>query len=206
MNFGKKLRKIREEKGLTRQQLAEKTGLSLSTLYMYETKNMSPTIDIVLNIAKALNVSLNDLVENDEIEKDSNDSNISLKKIPVYETILFNPETGSLDFKNDVDFIVMPNGMKGDFGLIVYNDSMEPRLKVGDIAIIQRQSILDSGHIGVFILKEHNKPVIRLYYKNNNVVSLMSTNPEYTPLFFSKKEWKDVIVIGKVVGKYEKWE
>lgn len=51
----------RTNKGWTLERLAEKSGVSKSTLQRIETGETSPTMDVMEKIAKALNVRISDL-------------------------------------------------------------------------------------------------------------------------------------------------
>jgi transcriptional regulator with XRE-family HTH domain len=62
MTIGEKIRKIREKKGMTRDDIIRKTDLTTSTLYKIETNRMpKPSFDIIAKIAKALDCTLDDL-------------------------------------------------------------------------------------------------------------------------------------------------
>jgi len=64
MLLGDKIRKIREEKGLTRDDIVRKTDLTASTLYKIETNRMpKPSFEVTSKIAKALNCTLDELVQ-----------------------------------------------------------------------------------------------------------------------------------------------
>jgi DNA-binding XRE family transcriptional regulator len=52
----------REYRGLTQQQLAEATGISASYLSQIETNKRTGTKEVLLAIAKALKISLDDIV------------------------------------------------------------------------------------------------------------------------------------------------
>ena len=54
--FGSDLRRLREEKDLTQEQLAKKAGVHLQTLYNYEQGFRLPKLDILLDIALVLGV------------------------------------------------------------------------------------------------------------------------------------------------------
>lgn len=58
MNLFDRLRKARELRGLTRQQLAEKSSIALSSLYFYEKGERIPSADALEKISKALEVSV----------------------------------------------------------------------------------------------------------------------------------------------------
>ena len=60
--FGLKVKALRQEKGLSYQQLAEKTGMSLSYVHDIETGKKFPKADKILALAKALGVDYDYLV------------------------------------------------------------------------------------------------------------------------------------------------
>ena len=51
----------RVEKGLSQQELADLTGVTRQTIGLIEKGKYNPTLNLCLNIAKALNKTLNDL-------------------------------------------------------------------------------------------------------------------------------------------------
>ena len=53
--------KVRREKHVSVEELAEKTGIGRSTLYNYENGLFSPTIDALEKIADALGVQIEEL-------------------------------------------------------------------------------------------------------------------------------------------------
>ncbi|GAB3658768.1 helix-turn-helix domain-containing protein [Glycomyces tarimensis] len=59
---GPRLKDLRRERGTTLTQLAETTGISLSTLSRLESSKRKPTLELLLPLAKAHGVQLDDLV------------------------------------------------------------------------------------------------------------------------------------------------
>ena len=59
---GPRLRRVREERGATLAQLAEATGISTSTLSRLENGQRRPSLELLLPIAQAHQVSLDELV------------------------------------------------------------------------------------------------------------------------------------------------
>lgn len=55
----------RTNKGWTLERLAEKSGVSKSTLQRIETGETSPTMDVMEKVAKALNTRISDLYESE---------------------------------------------------------------------------------------------------------------------------------------------
>ena len=60
--FGALIRRLRTERGLTQEALAERTELSVSYIGFIERGENVPTLTIVLNLADALNADAADLV------------------------------------------------------------------------------------------------------------------------------------------------
>ena len=54
---GKRMEKVRELRGLTREEVANKTGLTYAGIYAAETKGHGTQIDTIYKIATALDVS-----------------------------------------------------------------------------------------------------------------------------------------------------
>ena len=64
MKFNERLKKLREEKGLTQVQLSELTGISARMIQKYESGNARPRLDAAEKIAKALNITADQLLGN----------------------------------------------------------------------------------------------------------------------------------------------
>ncbi|MCP4438005.1 MAG: helix-turn-helix transcriptional regulator [Aureispira sp.] len=62
MNFADNLKKIRAEKGLKREDLAQKVDTSAAIIGRYERGERTPSIEIAKNLATALGISLDYLV------------------------------------------------------------------------------------------------------------------------------------------------
>jgi transcriptional regulator with XRE-family HTH domain len=61
-NFGERLRKVREDKGLSQAQLAEKSGLQPSAISHFELNRRSPSFDNLKRLADALSVTIDYLL------------------------------------------------------------------------------------------------------------------------------------------------
>ena len=62
--IGKNLKKLRQEKGISQDRLSKLADLSLNTVVTVESGvNPNPTIETLTKIAKALNVSVEDIIK-----------------------------------------------------------------------------------------------------------------------------------------------
>lgn len=57
MDFGKRLKKARTEKGLSQSQLGELVGVHYTQIGRYESKDMKPAADILSKLANKLGIS-----------------------------------------------------------------------------------------------------------------------------------------------------
>lgn len=86
------------------------------------------------------------------------------------------------------------------FGLRISGDSMEPDIHNGDTVIVKRQDDAESDEI-VIALVNGNDGVCKRLKKYADSIALISLNPNYEPMYFSREEIeeKPVKIIGKVV-------
>lgn len=68
MLLGNRLKSLREENGLTQEELAKKLSVSKSAISYYENGKRIPTVDNFHKLASILNVSFDYLVGNDYFE------------------------------------------------------------------------------------------------------------------------------------------
>lgn len=66
MAFGEKMKQLRNEKGLTQQQLAEELNITKRTIINYEGGKSYPTTDALPRIASFFGVVVNDLMDEQE--------------------------------------------------------------------------------------------------------------------------------------------
>jgi len=64
ITLGKNIRRFRKERGLTQETLAEMVFITPVFLSQIETSSRKPSMETVLNVAKALNISLDILFSN----------------------------------------------------------------------------------------------------------------------------------------------
>jgi transcriptional regulator with XRE-family HTH domain len=69
MPFSQKLSKLRNERGMTQQELAGLIGVGIAQMRRYEKGNSSPTLEVIKNIARTLGVSADELIfdENERV-------------------------------------------------------------------------------------------------------------------------------------------
>lgn len=71
VKIGKLIAKRRKNRGLTQSQLAEKLGVSNKTVSKWETGAGLPDISLLIDLADALNISIDDLLKGNDIQEDT---------------------------------------------------------------------------------------------------------------------------------------
>ena len=71
------------------------------------------------------------------------------------------------------------------FGLKIKGDSMEPKISENDVVIVRQQDDAESGDIVIATINGNEATCKRLR-KYRDGIELISNNPSYEPMFFSK--------------------
>src|SRR5262249_44162614 len=62
MEMSKRVAALREERGLSQERLAKEAGISVWTLRRWEQRGQTPLVKVLVQVARVLEVSLDDLV------------------------------------------------------------------------------------------------------------------------------------------------
>ena len=107
--IGNNIKKWRKLKKLTQQELGEKIDKTLSSIQKYEKGNVMIPIDVLSNIAKALNIGIDDLLF-DMVESSENVKEEALKEFDIKELL---KRQAMLDKKFDEKKTVNVRTIKG---------------------------------------------------------------------------------------------
>ena len=128
---------------------------------------------------------------------------ILLPQIPVIGTV--RAGFGALAFEED--YGTEPASVKDPdsyFYLLVRGDSMEPRIREGDLALVHRQPTLESGELGVLVYGE-GEGTLKKFVRRGNAIILQPFNPAYQPQVILGEDLERLHVVGKVVETKAKW-
>ncbi len=201
-----RLKELRQDKNITQGKLAEKLGLSRSTIAMYEIGGSEPDLETLKNIASFFNVSVDYLMGREQ-KVDNNVAGVQMErqtvKIPVYGTIpagvpIEMIEDSYIEDYEDISADLLRGGNKY-FALRVKGDSMLPKFESGDILILKQTEDCESGaYCAVSI--NHTECTFKKVIKKMNGLTLMPLNPDYEPLFFTNREVAElpVTILGVV--------
>ncbi len=199
----------RIELGMSQRELAKLVGINNSTLSRYENFEREFPINDLPNFAKALNLDVNYLlgIENKKPNIDLNKIPgiipiTKTKRIPILGTIACgNPILAVENY--DGYFIADPSIVTGDFALRCKGNSMiDANIFDGDIVFFKSTPSVDNGKIAAIIID--NEATLKKFYKNDNSIILQPCNSNYTPIVISENDYKDIQVIGEMVGVYSR--
>lgn len=207
--IGKQLKALRTEKNYTQAELAKKLYLTPKAISFYENNQREPDIDTLYKIADIFGVSIDYLNGKSKTRNHENKStNPEKYTIPVYASIScgnpFVADENIYDFE-DIDIALKSQGEH--FGLLCRGDSMFPEFKDGDVAIIRKQSNIDSGDVAAVRING-DEATLKIVKKSEQGITLVAINPDvFLPRFYSNEEIINlpVEIIGKVIENRRKY-
>lgn len=88
LNFGKKLKELRSAAGFTQKQLADRLGITKSTVSFYERHERMPSPEIMSKIASIFHVSMDTLMDREKNKKVIDLSDLSDEDIQTVQIIV----------------------------------------------------------------------------------------------------------------------
>lgn len=193
-----KLKRLREERGISQAQLANDLGVRQSTVGMWESGKNRPQQSTLVMIANYFNVSVDYLINEDDIQNNSATKGV---KIPVLGRVAAGVPITAVEEILGEEEITAHLAKTGDFfALQLKGSSMEPRMRDGDIVIVRQQEDVETGDIAIVMVNGDDATCKRVD-KHKNGVSLISFNPSYPPKFYTDREVESlpVKIIGRVI-------
>ena len=184
--------------GKTRQDMCEALGVKYTTFTDWVKGNSYPRIDKIELMANYFGISKADLVEKRLADNKLKVHGIQIK---VYGRVAAGIPLEMIEDVIDIEEISEDMARTGNFfGLQIHGDSMEPRMKEGDVVIVRQQDDAETGDTVIATVNGTDATCKRLR-KYRDGIELIATNPSYAPLYFSNQEIieKPVRILGKVV-------
>ena len=198
---GKRLKMLREEKGLTQKDLAEKLSLTPKAISFYELGSREPSGDALIRMAHILGTTTDYLLGN-STTKEADQKVGRGVRIPVLGRVVAGIPLEAVEEILDYEEITPELAATGEFfALKIRGHSMEPRMMEGDVVIVRRQDDVDSGDVAI-VLVNGDEATVKRVKKQPEGITLIATNTSvYEPHFYSNKEIADlpVRILGRVV-------
>ena len=216
--FNDRLKELRNKAGLKQSELGEKVGVSASTIGMYEQGRRSPDREMLIKLSNVFNVTLDYLVDNNNIKTDDTDlfnlkgdvrflkkvKDSDMIKIPVLGAIRAGLPLYADENIIDYEYVHQEELVMGDetFFLEVKGDSMiNARIYDGDRVRIRKQNHLDNNGDIMAVRVNGDEATLKRVYLQENGIALISENPKYAPMFYPASEIESgyVEIIGRAM-------
>lgn len=194
--FSQRLKEVRESLGLNKVQFAEYVGSSPANITRYEKEDMNVSLDAVKQISDKLSINPGYLLgwEEDKYL----DMDTKYKKIPLIGTIAAGTPILATENIDGFEFVSQVENV--DFSLKVKGNSMiGARIYDGDTVYIKQQPDIENGEIAAVMINDEDATLKRVY-KVDGAIILHAENPEYQDMVFSKKDAKNIKILGKAIS------
>ena len=197
MKLHERIKERRLSLGMTLLDVANALGVKEATVQRYESGEIkNPKHDTVLELAKIFRCTPAYLMGWEEDTLPQSVMYIGKKKLPLLGEIA----AGEPIFADEEIEYYSPGEDSGaDFCLRVHGDSMSGvGIKDGDIVFIRKQDCVDEGDIAAVLVDD--EATLKRVYKGEDSVTLASENPKYKPMVYTKKQCRNIRILGKAVS------
>ncbi|MBP3447714.1 MAG: helix-turn-helix domain-containing protein [Clostridia bacterium] len=195
---------LRKEKGISQQKLADKLGVSRSTIAMWETGQSQPDNDMLKKLSEIFSVSI-DYLLGQSLTHYENKNGI---KVPVLGYVAAGIPIEAIE--NIIDYEELDpkqfDSTHKYFALKIKGDSMTPRIQDGDVVIVRQQPDIENGDVAIVCING-DEATCKQVKKHPEGISLIPFNNAYEVKFYTKSETESlpITILGKVVelrGKF----
>lgn len=204
--FAKNLKYLRENKGVSINELSKKINVNSSTLSRWENEKNGATIDNAIDVANFFDVSMADLVGRDLMFDNAKviDSPSDVILIPIYGSI-----KAGVPLENQTDIVeymeIPKNWTKGNkklFGLQLSGDSMYPKYNDGEKIIFEQTNDIETyKNKDCAVMINHTESTFKKVIINDNGMILQPYNSNYDIMPFSKDEIENLPIVILGVAK-----
>ena len=181
MKFGENLKKIRKNKKMSQEQLAEKMNVSRQSVSKWENSEAYPEMNNILELCKIFNCKLNDLVHSDISDINSLDEEIVMNIVKFNEKKQNEVKTlsniisligsiGSIVLMVAIPFIIIAMLLAPYLVNNVIIKNNEISFKTDNIKIIGDNKIeIHNIIIGEFDIEDEEYDIIEMFENNSNI-------------------------------------
>ena len=204
--FAQRLQAAIDLRGMSKAELAEKSGVSKSSITHYVKGDWEGKQKVVYALSEALNVSEAWLMGWDvPMERHP------LAPAPIPPGFQPMPEMSAVPLvgsiacgtpilaeQNIEDYDSVPSSWRATFTLICVGDSMAPRILDGDLVAIRQQKEVENGEIAA--VRIGDEATLKRVYFHDDYIELRPENPAYSSIIRRREEMNDVSIEGRAVG------
>jgi repressor LexA len=198
-----RIRFLRKKFGLSQAQLASQLNVTQQAVGKWETGKSFPDTSALVAMADFFETSVDYLIGKENVFYEIKVSETKGYQIPILGTVKagYNAYAYSEDLGTEYASVSNPDEY---FFLTVRGDSMEPRIKDGDLALVHKQNYLENGDLGV-IIYDGDEGTLKKFVRRGNMVILQPFNPDYEAKILQGEDLNNIYIAGKVVETKTKW-
>lgn len=201
ITFAERLEEALQKRDMKPAELSRRTGIPEGTISQYRKGAYVPKQTKLDKISKALNASIDWLMGYDVPMPLTQEATKKGTWIPVLGLVRAGVPMDAVEYILDYEEISEDMARQGEFfALQIKGDSMEPRIKEGDVVIVRKQPDVENGEIAI-VLVNGDEATIKKVQKFDGGINLIPSNPNYNVLTFSQAQIENlpVQILGKVV-------
>lgn len=186
--IGDMIEKIRKEKGITKTELARRTGINIGHLTHIEKGERNPSRNALKKICEALDTPYQPLtytygktVSAEQVEDGF------LNYIPYNKVIAIDNINNLMDCPS--------SATTASLALKMPDNSMEKTINFGNYIFIEFNTLLNNKDIGLFCV--NNEFVVRRFYSKKGKITLKADNRKFPDI--SIKDSDQFYIVGKVI-------
>lgn len=194
------IKKIREEKHISQQELGSLLNISGKTISSWEIGRTEPNMGYIQSMCDIFNISIDELIYG---SNDKKSYGLKYKEIPLYSPICCG--NGGFAEDNIIEYIPVPgdglNVNKEYFAQYAKGNSMADRIEDGDLLVFEKTSVPEVNKIGCFCINE-NEAMCKQYKVSNGVPILVPLNREYEPIVVDSTNFRCIGLLKKVIKNF----
>lgn len=195
MSIGDNIKRIRTSHGLSQAELGKIAGVSDKAVSTWESDIKVPRMGAVERISQYFGIPKSTILDDSTIPA-------GFEPLPATDTV---PLVGRIACgepitaeENLEGYVAIPSAWHATFTLHCCGDSMEPRIKDGDLVAIRKDVQIENGEIAA--VRIDDEATLKHVYLYPDKIILQPENPSYEPIVKMGEEMSDVHIEGKAVG------
>lgn len=209
MFLGELIKKYRNDNEISMRDFSKLCGLSHTYIAALEKnidprtgKPIAPTLDTVKSVAKALNISIDELLkildnEQEFIVNTDISSNEYKQAFPLLGMVKAGYDYFATE--NIIGYVAVDKNVpdvENCYALQIVGDSMQPVLYEDDIIVVHKQEDVENGQIAI-VLIDSEEATVKKVIKHDDYIELVAFNSYYPPKKLTDKD--NFKIIGKVI-------
>ncbi len=190
-----RLKTLRKKQGLSLKDLGVILGVKESTISLYESGKREAPYSTLKKLSEIYSVSIDYLLGN------SSSITSQTVEVPILDSVCIGE--GEIEYcYREKKMPFMPKDDNDYFFYLASDFSMSPQISAGDVAIIKKQSEIESGQVAAVIYGQ-DSIVLRRVVLKDDVIVLQAFDPSVAPKIVENID--ELTILGRVVESIKKW-